>query len=82
MKWFPDRRGLATGLTVAGFGAGSALTVVPLANLIRTSGYEQAFLWFGLGQGIVIVLAALMLRTPQAADHVGRRCLTGRTKRA
>ena len=71
VKWFPDRRGLATGLTVAGFGAGSALTVVPLANLIRTSGYEQAFLWFGLGQGIVIVLAALMLRTPQAADHVG-----------
>jgi len=71
VKWFPDRRGLATGLTAAGFGAGSALTVVPLANLIRTSGYEQAFLWFGLGQGIVIVLAALMLRTPQAADHVG-----------
>ncbi len=71
VKWFPDRRGLATGLTVAGFGAGSALTVVPLANLIRASGYEQAFLWFGLGQGIVIVLAALMLRTPQAADHVG-----------
>ena len=71
VKWFPDRRGLATGLTVAGFGAGSALTVVPLANLIRAGGYEQAFLWFGLGQGIVIVLAALMLRTPQAADHVG-----------
>jgi len=71
VKWFPDRRGLATGLTAAGFGAGSALTVVPLANLIRASGYEQAFLWFGLGQGIVIVLAALMLRTPQAADHVG-----------
>jgi MFS transporter, OFA family, oxalate/formate antiporter len=71
VKWFPDRRGLATGLTVAGFGAGSALTVVPLANLIRASGYEQAFLWFGLVQGIVIVLAALMLRAPQAADHVG-----------
>jgi MFS transporter, OFA family, oxalate/formate antiporter len=71
VKWFPDRRGLATGLTVAGFGAGSVLTVVPLGNLIRASGYEQAFLWFGLGQGIVIVLAALMLRTPQAADHVG-----------
>ena len=71
VKWFPDRRGLATGLTVAGFGAGSALTVVPLGNLIRASGYEQAFLWFGLGQGIVIVLAALMLRAPQDADHVG-----------
>lgn len=71
VKWFPDRRGLATGLTVAGFGAGSALTVVPLGNLIQASGYEAAFLWFGLGQGIVIVAAALMLRAPQAADHVG-----------
>jgi OFA family oxalate/formate antiporter-like MFS transporter len=71
VKWFPDRRGLATGLTVAGFGAGSALTVVPLGNLIQASGYEAAFLWFGLGQGIVIMAAALMLRAPQAADHVG-----------
>ena len=71
LKWFPDRRGLATGLTAAGFGAGSALTVVPLANLIRASGYEAAFLWFGLGQGIVIMVAALMLRAPQAADVVG-----------
>jgi OFA family oxalate/formate antiporter-like MFS transporter len=72
VKWFPDRRGLATGLTVAGFGAGSALTVVPLGNLIQASGYEAAFLWVGLGQGIVIILAALMLRSPQPADHVGR----------
>src|SRR5262249_5741260 len=39
LKWFPDRRGLAAGLTAAGFGAGSALTVVPIANMIKTSGY-------------------------------------------
>jgi MFS transporter, OFA family, oxalate/formate antiporter len=71
VKWFPDRRGLATGLTVAGFGAGSALTVVPLGNLIQVSGYETAFLWFGLGQGLVIMGAALMLRVPQPGDHVG-----------
>src|SRR5262249_47130057 len=54
LKWFPDRRGLAAGLTAAGFGAGSALTVVPIANMIASSGYESAFLWFGLGQGIVV----------------------------
>jgi OFA family oxalate/formate antiporter-like MFS transporter len=71
VKWFPDRRGLATGLTVAGFGAGSALTVVPLGGLIQARGYEAAFLWFGLGQGLVIIVAALMLRSPQTADHVG-----------
>ena len=68
LKWFPDRRGLATGLTAAGFGAGSALTVVPLANMIQSSGYEAAYLWFGLGQGGVIMLVALLLRAPRQAD--------------
>ncbi|MGA8944442.1 MAG: MFS transporter, partial [Pseudolabrys sp.] len=49
LKWFPDRRGLAAGLTAAGFGAGSALTIIPIAGLIKSSGYQAAFLWFGLG---------------------------------
>src|SRR2546428_11846336 len=65
LKWFPDRRGLAAGLTAAGFGAGSALTVIPIANMIQTSGYETAFLWFGLGPGIVVVLVALLLKAPK-----------------
>jgi OFA family oxalate/formate antiporter-like MFS transporter len=39
LKWFPDRRGLAAGLTAAGFGAGAAITVIPIANMIQTSGY-------------------------------------------
>jgi MFS transporter, OFA family, oxalate/formate antiporter len=68
LKWFPDRRGLAAGLTAAGFGAGSALTVIPIANMIQTSGYEAAFLWFGLGQGIIVVLVALLLKAPQAGE--------------
>jgi OFA family oxalate/formate antiporter-like MFS transporter len=68
LKWFPDRRGLAAGLTAAGFGAGSALTVIPIANMIQSSGYETAFLWFGLGQGIFVVLVALLLRAPQAGE--------------
>jgi len=68
LKWFPDRRGLAAGLTAAGFGAGSALTVIPIANMIQSSGYEAAFLWFGLGQGIVVMLAALLLRAPRAGE--------------
>ena len=68
LKWFPDRRGLAAGLTAAGFGAGSALTVIPISNMIASSGYEAAFLWFGLGQGIVVMLVALMLRAPQAGE--------------
>ena len=68
LKWFPDRRGLAIGLTAAGFGSGSALTVVPLANMIQSSGYEAAYLWFGVGQGIVIMAVALLLRAPQQAE--------------
>ncbi len=68
LKWFPDRRGLAAGLTAAGFGAGSALTVIPIANMIKSSGYESAFLWFGLGQGIVVIIVALLLRAPEAGE--------------
>jgi MFS transporter, OFA family, oxalate/formate antiporter len=68
LKWFPDRRGLATGLTAAGFGAGSALTVVPIASMIASSGYEAAFLWFGLAQGIVVVIVALFLRAPAPGE--------------
>jgi OFA family oxalate/formate antiporter-like MFS transporter len=68
LKWFPDKRGLAAGLTAAGFGAGSALTVVPIANMIQTSGYQAAFLWFGLGQGIIVVVVSLLLRAPQQGE--------------
>jgi len=68
LKWFPDRRGLAAGLTAAGFGAGSALTVVPIANMIQSSGYEAAFFWFGIGQGLVVVLVALLLKAPQPGE--------------
>ena len=70
LKWFPDRRGLAAGLTAAGFGAGSALTVVPIAIMIQSSGYEAAYLWFGLGQGLVVMVAALALRQPQQSEVV------------
>jgi OFA family oxalate/formate antiporter-like MFS transporter len=68
LKWFPDRRGLAAGLTAAGFGAGSALTIIPIAGLIKSSGYQAAFLWFGLGQGIVVMLVAMLLRAPESGE--------------
>jgi MFS transporter, OFA family, oxalate/formate antiporter len=68
LKWFPDRRGLAAGLTAAGFGAGSALTIIPISNVINASGYRAAFLEFGVIQGIVVVLVALFLRAPKAGE--------------
>jgi len=66
LKWFPTRRGLAAGITAAGFGAGSALTVVPIANMIKSSGYEATFLWFGLGQGLIVFFLGLALYPPSA----------------
>ena len=67
VKWFPGRRGLAAGLTAAGFGAGSALTIIPIANMIKTAGYEQTFLVFGLAQGIVVVVLGFLLLAPPAS---------------
>lgn len=64
LKWFPDRRGLAAGATAAGFGAGAALTVVPIAHVIAESGYQTAFFDFGIGQGVIVVLLALFMRPP------------------
>jgi OFA family oxalate/formate antiporter-like MFS transporter len=64
LKWFPDRRGLAAGLTAAGFGAGAAVTVIPIASMIQASGYEQTFLYFGIGQGICIFVIALFMVKP------------------
>ena len=87
LKWFPDKRGLAAGITAAGFGAGSALTVAPIQNMIAgrplldfnlfgipvffetaAKGFQQTFFWFGLWQGVVIVLLALMLRAPRSGE--------------
>ncbi len=64
LKWFPKRRGLAAGLTAAGFGAGSALTVVPIQAMIKNEGIQNTFLNFGLGQGVIICLLAYTMMAP------------------
>src|SRR6266699_1964918 len=66
LKWFPDHRGLAAGLTAAGFGAGSALTVAPIANMINDAGYQAAFIQWGIIQGVVVLVAAFFLSAPPA----------------
>jgi oxalate/formate antiporter len=66
IKWFPDRRGLAVGLTAAGYGSGTILTVIPIANMIASSGYQSTFFTFGIIQGIVIVVFASLLKAPVA----------------
>ncbi|HTH95712.1 MAG TPA: oxalate/formate MFS antiporter [Rhodocyclaceae bacterium] len=64
LKWFPDKRGLAAGLTAAGFGAGAAVTVIPIANMIQAQGYAAAFFHFGILQGVVIFVMAMLLVRP------------------
>ncbi len=71
MKWFPDHRGLAAGLTAAGCGAGSAFTVSPIANMIATAGYQHAFITWGIIQGATVVVAALFLAAPPAGWRPG-----------
>jgi MFS transporter, OFA family, oxalate/formate antiporter len=68
VKWFPDRRGLAVGLSAAGFGAGAALTVVPIRAVIDGYGYAAAFFWFGLVQGAVVFVIAWLMRAPYAGE--------------
>src|ERR1700745_3853485 len=65
LKWFPDRRGLAAGLTAAGFGMGSAFTVVPIQAVIRDQGFQATFLTFGIGQGVIICILAFFLFSPK-----------------
>src|ERR1700753_2522299 len=68
VKWFPDRRGLAVGLTAAGYGAGSALSVIPIQWVIASHGYEAAFFWFGIVQGGAVFLMAWLLRAPDPGE--------------
>jgi MFS transporter, OFA family, oxalate/formate antiporter len=71
LKWFPDRRGLAAGLTAAGFGMGSALTIIPIQAIIRADGYQAAFLYFGIAQGLIVFLLSFGLVAPQKGEVPG-----------
>lgn len=70
LKWFPDMRGTASGLITAGFGAGSALFIPLIARILAHSGYTTAFLYTGIAQGLVIVIAAQVLHNPGPDFHV------------
>lgn len=68
LKWFPDHRGLAAGLTAAGYGAGSAATVIPIANMIKERGYDSAFFFYGIIQGVIVIVLALVIRGPKPGE--------------
>jgi MFS transporter, OFA family, oxalate/formate antiporter len=64
LKWFPEKRGFASGLTAAGFGVGAALTVIPIANAIKVNGYQSAFSTFAIVLGGAILFLSLFMVRP------------------
>ena len=64
VQWFPDKRGLATGLVAAGYGFGAIMTTFPIATMIKDSGYEHALTTFGLALGLAGLVVAQGLRRP------------------
>jgi OFA family oxalate/formate antiporter-like MFS transporter len=67
VQWFPDKRGLATGLVAAGYGIGALLTTFPISAVLRQSTYQDALTRFGLIFAVVGLAAAQGLRRPDAA---------------
>jgi OFA family oxalate/formate antiporter-like MFS transporter len=76
LKWFKDRRGLASGIIAAGFGGGTALFIPFISRVIQSSGYQTAFIWTGLFQGAVILIVAQFLRHPQVEATTTARTAT------
>jgi OFA family oxalate/formate antiporter-like MFS transporter len=70
LKWFPGRRGLAAGITASGFGAGAALTIIPISKMINADGYQHAFLFFGLLQGAIVFVMSWGLLVPPPSTVV------------
>jgi MFS transporter, OFA family, oxalate/formate antiporter len=64
MKWFPDRRGLCVGLVAGSYGFGTALTVIPIQHMINGRGYQTAFIFWGVLQGAMVLLASQFMRMP------------------
>ena len=70
VRWFPDRRGLATGLAAAGYGFGAVFTSFPIDSMIKSAGYGQTLVVWGIIQGVIGILAAQWLRVPPENYHV------------
>lgn len=64
VKWFPDRRGLITGLAVGGFGAGALVTAPLATRLIESVGVLNTFAYLGVAYLAVTVVAGMLMHNP------------------
>src|SRR5881227_3904211 len=64
VKWFPDRRGLITGIAVGGFGAGALITASVATRLIQSVGVLSTFAYLGIAYLIVTVVTGLFMQNP------------------
>jgi OFA family oxalate/formate antiporter-like MFS transporter len=64
VKWFPDRRGLITGVAVAGFGAGALVTAPVATRLIQSVGVLQTFAYLGIAYLVVTMAAGFFMKNP------------------
>ena len=79
VKWFPDRRGLATGVVAAGYGFGAIATTNPIFNMIQSAGYQQTLVLFGAIFAVIGVIAALFMHAPRADDVLPAPAVTAST---
>jgi OFA family oxalate/formate antiporter-like MFS transporter len=82
VKWFTDNRGLAVGLVAGGFGAGAALTIIPIQMAIKTSGYASAFFWAGLLQGGLVLIVSQFIRNPYPGEAPVKAKTTGKIQQS
>jgi OFA family oxalate/formate antiporter-like MFS transporter len=78
LKWFPERRGLCTGIVSGAYGIGTTVTVAPIEKMIKASGYHHTFIFWGIVQGIIVTVAAMFVVAPatgwipRTLKHVGK----------
>ncbi|MEK3991710.1 L-lactate MFS transporter [Robertmurraya sp. FSL R5-0851] len=83
VKWFPDRRGLATGLAIMGFGFAAAIASPIMNSLITSVGVANTFYILGISYFLIMVVSSLYLEKPEEGwlpEGFKEKIATGKAK--